>query len=209
MESDISFLCIADTHGAFSYYFPKSYIDGLLSQYKPNAVLVLGDCNLCDVKDIKSFFKDYPIYAICGNHDEPNLYTDNGISEIHGSVVEVNGVKILGWHGCVKYKEYQPYCFTQDESRSLALSMPSCDILISHDLPLRTVSDDRHIHAGLVGIYDYLTDRKCYLHLHGHIHDSELRTRINGVESISVYPMGYLQLNGESYSYQQIKPYSW
>ena len=206
MISAINLLCIADTHGAFSYYYPVSFVRELTSRINLNAVLLLGDLNLSDIKDVISCFRSLPVFAVCGNHDEPVLYTNNDIPEIHGKIVDVSGVRVLGWHGSVKYKEYQPFCFTQEESHELYLSMPSCDILVSHDMPLGKCPDRNNAHAGLIGITEYLNAGKCKLHLHGHIHESDLISKINGIDSISVYPMGVLKYNDGQYEYQCIDP---
>lgn len=113
-----------------------------LTSEKPDIALYLGDCSDGDVENVKEWLtsmgvgNDIPVYGIFGNHDTPSLLSRNGIENIHLKTVEVHGIRILGFGGCVKYKDNSSaVLYSQEESIQLLSQLPKCDILITHSNP--------------------------------------------------------------------------
>ena len=191
-KPELRVLCIADTHGAFKVYHPeKPVLPGEI-----DAVLLLGDIYEDDLFLIFQMFNGLPIYAVCGNHESPDMYTRHNVPVIHESTnAFIKNYTITGWSGTYCYKEGIPVSYDQKQGLQEEKKMPKADIFISHDVPYKAY--DKGLvdsHPGLIGIRQYLEHRKCKLHIHGHIHDSGHITRIKGIPSMCVYTMAYIKI---------------
>lgn len=196
---ELNVLLIADTHGCFEIFWKDD------EDLPPlDAVIILGDLEINDLNSILNRCKGVPVYAICGNHDTPELYKNPGVTYIHGIDVWINGYRIVGWHGSFKYKDTQDHCFNQAESEAFVDDLPSCDILITHDAAYGSrFSTDLVNHPGLKGIKKYLREMKPVIHLHGHLHNPGIE-EICGVPSVCVYKFGLLTVKDGQLSYKRL-----
>ena len=106
-------LVVTDGHGSL---YPED-----IPHCDADVCFLLGDLSLRDIAIVKEKIGNMPVYGILGNHDGFELYDRAGIENIHGKVVEVNGVKIAGMQGSLRYKdtEFFPF-YTDDESVEIA-----------------------------------------------------------------------------------------
>ena len=174
---DLKMLIIADSHGCLEESDLPSHIDA-------DVCFLLGDHSLQDIQIIKEKVVDIPIYGVLGNHDGFNLYDMCGIENVHGKVVEVNGVRIAGIQGSLRYKYSDMPLYTDEESVEIAENMDAADILISHDSPKYLHSTNDYAHSGLHGITRYCEKNNVPLNIHGHHHDNTKNVLENGTTSI-------------------------
>lgn len=175
----LKMLIITDTHGCLN---PSE-----IPQDKFDVCLLLGDLFKDDIMIIKEKIINIPIYGVLGNHDGFELYDKYGIENIHGKVVEVNGVRIVGIQGSLRYKYSDMPLYTDEESVEIAEKMEEADILISHDSPKYLHGDNDFAHSGLQGITRYCEKWNVPLNIHGHHHDNMRSVLENGTTSICCY----------------------
>lgn len=195
-EKHINMLCIADTHGCllFSANGIKEKLEKELND-GCDVVICLGDIRKDELRIINNIVKDrFPIIGIKGNHDDFNQFEEYpNIIDLNCKTIEINDVKIAGLSGCIKYKDNDDICYTQNESLKVIKEIPEADILITHAHMYRAndkYKSEYDCHIGLVGALKYFYDNKCFLNIHGHDHlNSELDTEIrkNNGKSIGVY----------------------
>lgn len=186
--NSINILVIADCH-----HLKEEEIEKVKNlQY--DVCLLLGDIsgNYLDM-----ILKNVPIekiYGILGNHDEYGLLESRNISNIHSKVINVNGVRILGFEGSSRYKIGNVPMYSQEESIRILRKCDIADILVSHDSPyqLYSKSNDK-AHCGLKGITKYLKKNKVYLNIHGHHHINTILKLNNDTNVIGVYRCGMIQ----------------
>jgi Icc-related predicted phosphoesterase len=183
-------LIIADTHGCLN---PED----IPSDHDTDVCLLIGDLSLQDIAMIKERVVEVPIYGVLGNHDGFGLYDICGIENIHGKVVEVNGVKIAGIQGSLKYKYSDMPLYTDEESIEIADLIPSADILISHDSPKNFHGDRDFAHSGLQGISHYCEKYNVPVNIHGHHHENVCGTLENGTRSICCYEAKVITISQE------------
>ena len=170
----VRLLCISDTHGCFRE--PDE-----IPPY--DAVILLGDHTFGDVEKILKVFPKDKMYGVLGNHDD-DWITKYGIEDLHGNKVEINGVSLIGFKGCVKYKEGISVAWEDEDSLSEISGFPRADVLISHDGTYRTDWD--YTHRGIYALTEYIYKNHVSMHLHGHIHRFEDNTLLNGTHQISL-----------------------
>ena len=173
-------LIIADTHGCLN---PND----IPQNHNADVCLLLGDLSKEDIAIIKEKVVGVPIYGVLGNHDGFELYDRYGIENIHGKVVEVNGVRIAGLQGSLRYKYSDMPLYTDEESVEIAEKMEEADILISHDSPKHLYGDNDFAHSGLQGITRYCEKYSVPLNIHGHHHENMRSVLENGTTSICCY----------------------
>lgn len=92
IDNSISLLIISDTHGTlneetfFEYLKNKNY----------DACIMLGDHYNRYIEVIVRNIDKTKLFGIKGNHDYDYL-SDYDIPNINGQIININGVKILGW----------------------------------------------------------------------------------------------------------------
>lgn len=184
----LSLLVIADTHRRLS----EEQLENLNSVRKNvDFVITLGDIPVESMAEIK------PDYGVLGNHDYINGIED--VADLHMTVREVESlnIKLGGFQGSSRYKAGNFVMYSQEESVGLLNSLGYCDILITHDSCIKeyykTHLSDIDAHSGLLGIDNYLEDKKPLLHIHGHHHKNIVEEKYN-VPSICVYGMVILSI---------------
>ena len=172
IDFNLKILIIADTHNCL---MEEAFVG-----YNADVCLLLGDLSDEDLYLIKHNITNMPIYGILGNHYGQKLYEKYNIENIHGKVIEINGVKIAGFSGSYKYKETDAALYTDKESLEIAANIPEADILISHDSPKYLYGKDNPTHCGLKGITRYLEKNQIPLNIHGHYHRRQKTKLKNG-----------------------------
>lgn len=169
-KHQVKILTIADLHGRLR---PKDINMEMFQEI--DAIIMLGDIDYRDYFILRNYIpEEIPVYGIRGNHDAQIQLEDYGIQDIHGKLIEVNGIRIVGWEGSLKYKP-SAVGFTQDESKDFAKMLikaygKNVDYLFSHDAPYNIDTVDT-AHKGLKGISEYMTKTRCK-NIHGHFHQS-------------------------------------
>ena len=176
-------LVISDTHGCFAEDMIPVNSQG---DVQADICLLLGDMSDRDVAIVDEFI-NIPKYGILGNHDGWDLYDRHGIENIHGKVIDFNGVRIAGLQGSIKYKYSDMPLYTDDESVEIADGMDSADILISHDSPKYLHGDRDFAHSGLRGITHFCEKWNVPLNIHGHHHVDLHNVLPNGTTSVGCY----------------------
>ena len=135
--------------------------------------------------------KYVPIKKICGilgNHDEYGLLESRNITNIHSKIINVNGIKILGFEGSSKYKTGNIPMYSQKESINILKKCDKADILVSHDAPYQLYAKSNDMaHCGLKGITKYLNKHRVFLNIHGHHHINTDFKLSNGTNVIGIY----------------------
>ena len=138
----MTFLIVTDCHGGL---YTKHLVNHdryaeNLGYDKPDVALFLGDNYFDDMEIVVKWLQnqnwDIPLLGVFGNHDSPTFLDRLGITNIHMKVVTVNGLRIGGFGGAVRYKAgHDDILFTQEESISLLNDLPKSDIFITHSNP--------------------------------------------------------------------------
>ena len=186
---NLRMLVITDTHGCLEK-------NDIPYNHRADVCLLLGDLSMQDIAIIKEQVIGIPIYGVLGNHDGFELYDRCGIENIHGKVIEVNGVRIAGMGGSLRYKDSPMPLYTDEESVEIAEGMEAADILISHDSPKYLHSDQDFAHSGLQGITRYCEKYNVPLNIHGHHHDPKKCVLANGTRSICCYKVQIIDTKG-------------
>lgn len=164
--SKLTMLCIADLH---------SYDDKeikAIQNMEYDVCFLLGDIPQKALSAIKKNVSK-PLFGVCGNHDEWNSLTSEGIKDINCKTISIAGYTVAGFGGSNRYKNGDYPMWTQKESVEITKMIPKADILITHDSPYKFFGNDE-AHKGLKGISKYISNNKPKLNLCGHYHDKNL-----------------------------------
>ena len=194
----IRLLVVADTHNVF----PGEAVKGAF-RYGVDACIILGDHTY---KDIYQLIQAAPpgmkIYGVLGNHDNPDMFNHFSnkwpdIMDISRKVVTVNGIRIAGMGGTLRYKNEQPGFNTQRDSVKFAKSVPEAYILIGHAAPVSF--DHSRVHSGLDGSLWYLYKHHIPYMLYGHNHDVRPMKSVllNGTNALCVYRAAVFEIGDE------------
>jgi len=186
--NSINILVIADCH-----HLKEEEIEKVKNlQY--DVCLLLGDISGNYLDMILKYVPIEKIYGILGNHDEYGLLESRNISNIHSKVINVNGVRILGFEGSSRYKTGNIPMYSQEESIKILRKCDIADILVSHDSPYQLYSKaNDKAHCGLKGITKYLKKNKIYLNIHGHHHINTVLKLNNDTNVVGVYRCAMIQ----------------
>lgn len=188
----LKLLFIADTHDCL--YYEEETLEYIKSIKNYDYCVLLGDHSVNDLQEILKIIPSNKIFGVLGNHDSWEKYSEYGINNIDGKVINVNGIRIAGISGSFKYKNSENYAlYTHEESIEIANKMGYADILISHD---KQFTKDNHspAHDGLKGITEYLYKNRVPLNIHGHLHEDSEQLLKNGTKSICLYKVRYMEL---------------
>lgn len=184
----LSLLLIADTHRRLS---EKQLENLTLVRKNVDFIITLGDIPVESMSEIK------PDYGVLGNHDYINGIED--VADLHMTIreIESSNIKLGGFQGSSRYKPGNFVMYSQEESIGLLNSLEYCDILITHDSCIKeyykTHLDYIDAHSGLLGIDNYLEEKRSLLHIYGHHHKDIVEEKYN-VPSICVYGMVILNI---------------
>ena len=121
-----------------------------------------------------------PVVYVHGNHDE--RYAQNppeGCINAEGHVVMVQGIRILGLGGSMRYRPDNPCMFSEEEMARRILQLRrelkgtgGFDILLAH-APVAGVGDQEDLpHRGFVCFGPLLSQYRPRVMFHGHVHQS-------------------------------------
>lgn len=189
-------LLIADTHSVRHEEW-----QGLLKT-NPSSfdfIAILGDVEAIFMRQLGETFPKKRIIGVLGNHDKKGKFDFYNIENIHGKIVEIDGVKVAGLEGSVRYKDNEKFpLYTQFEIINICKNLDYADIIISHNSPLGihdSYNTDRDIaHLGFQGLLYYIKDKKPIYCIHGHQHINKL-TKIEGVNVLGVHGASILDLD--------------
>ena len=192
MKKSLDILVISDTHNCLNN---NQEILNKLQLYKDtyDICLLLGDISGNDIEIILNYISTEKIYGILGNHDSLDKLDYYDITNIHGSVITINDVKIAGIQGSCKYKEGDYALYTHAESIKIAEEIEKADILISHDIPFVKNTNNK-AHDGLIGLTYYIYKNNIPINLHGHLHNNDIKYLKNGTKVIGVYGCELIKL---------------
>ncbi|QLB12252.1 Icc-related predicted phosphoesterase [Bisgaardia hudsonensis] len=189
-------LFAGDPHGSYSHLYP------FVKEQSGVALVILGDLQLTSAEELDNLSKYCDIWFIHGNHDSKTISAFDALwgtqwreRNIHGKVVEIQGVRIAGLGGVFRGQIWMPpnkplfldpihYCqYCQQEKiwrgglplRHRTSIFPSdietleqqqqADILITHEAPKP--------HPSGFKVINRLAEKMAVKHVfHGHHHDS-------------------------------------
>ncbi len=159
-----------------------------LERVEYDICFLLGDISGQYLDIILKYIDKNKTYGILGNHDEFGILEARGIRNIHCKLIELQGLKFLGFEGSNRYKKGNFPMFTQKEAIKLIKRCPKADILISHDSAYKLYADSKDLaHCGLKAITKYIKKNKPILNIHGHQHINSNKMLNKYTKVICVY----------------------
>jgi uncharacterized protein len=184
-----------------------------LRQKHPDIDLLIGcgDLPLYYLEFLVSAL-DAPLLFVRGNHDLAPQYTLDGRvlsgvqggTDIHGRIVEVEGLLVGGLEGSMRYRPDAPFMYTEAEMRlevvrllpallfNRLLHGRALDILVTHSPPFRIHDNQDLAHTGFKVFRSVIRLFGPRYLLHGHIHvyrpDVPRVTAFYNTNVINVYP---------------------
>lgn len=192
LPNEIKILAITDTHG----YIPESF--QIIKDLNYDVCFLLGDLTQSDIDVLKPLLHLGKTYGVIGNHNYLNFLQDNDIQDIHGKVIEINGIKFTGWGGSIQYKKSIELGFDGFEgidSHYFASQLPKADVLISHDGPRRNTLNTSH--SGIAGISEYIQLNNVKFNIHGHLHQNT-KNKIENCIDICIFRAALINETGIS-----------
>lgn len=189
INTSLKLLIIADCHHLKEDEIQK------VKNLEYDICILLGDINCNYLDMILKYVPNEKIYGILGNHDEFGVLESRNIINIHEKIINIKGIKILGFQGSSRYKTGEYPMFTQKESINILKKCEQADILVSHDAPFELYCKSNDMaHCGLKGITKYLKKNKVFLNIHGH-HHINTQLSLNKVTNvIGVYRCAIISL---------------
>jgi uncharacterized protein len=178
---------------------PVIYSENFPKNLKPfDLILSAGDMPGHVLEFIATKQTIQPVYVI-GNHgnafiraaDTDEVRLPGGCINIHGKVIEHQGVLIAGIEGSARYRP-GPHQYTEAQYSWLVASMApklafnkmtkgrAVDILLTHAPPKGPHEGEDYPHRGIPAFNRFLEQWKPKLHVHGHVH-------LNGVNAPREY----------------------
>ena len=117
------------------------------------------------------------LYYVLGNHDSHYRQSPpEGCDCIDGKLVVVNGLRILGLGGCLRYHP-DDIQYTEKEMRKRIKSLKSSirkaggvDIVVTHTPPRGLGDAEDNAHLGFEAFHEILDEYAPRYWLHGHVH---------------------------------------
>lgn len=166
------------------YVHPFVYRDGF-PQGVPDVDMVLA------AGDLPGYYLEYlatklpvPVLYVPGNHENEYINEGDrriparGVTNIHGKVLTVAGLRIAGWGGVPRYREDGKGQYSELQARwglgVLALrARKGVDVLLTHAPPTGPHAGHDYAHRGCAAIQTFMDRRHPRLVVHGHIHEYE------------------------------------
>lgn len=141
-------------------------------------------------------FSRRPVLYVPGNHDARYVSSPpEGCDSVDGKLVTVNGLRILGLGGSIRYNSESPYQYTQSEMRRRVkkLWLPlrrsgGFDILLTHAGAYGIGDGEDYAHTGFEA-FNELIDRwspRYFIHGHTHLNYSSKYQRLSSYGSTTV-----------------------
>lgn len=167
---------------------------------------------------------DAPLVYVRGNHDAGPQYTIDGRTltavqggtNLHGQIINVNGLVIAGLEGSMRYRPNAPLMYSETEMRWEALRLlprliwhrlrydRAVDIFVTHSPPQGIHDRPDLAHTGFRVFRTIIRYFRPRYFLHGHIHvyrqDVQRVTQVGKTTVINVYPYRLLELDTNDWS---------
>jgi Icc-related predicted phosphoesterase len=183
--------------------------DALYTHFRPEAwrkvdlVVSCGDLPPTYL-DLLATTLAVPVVYVRGNHDWSYAAEEYaGCENAHGRIVEVKGVRIAGFEGCVRYNT-QEYQYTERqmarivrkvERRARRAGTP--DILLTHAPPKGPHEGSDRVHQGFACFTQAIELWRPAYAVHGHTHQYERIepvTELGDTTLINAYPYRMFQI---------------
>ena len=166
-------------------------------KYDIDYCFCLGDISLGFLITLKRIFNDN-IYGILGNHDRFDYLSLANITNMNQTIIELDGLSILGLSGSWKYKDGDHILLSDKESIDIMNQFKQVNILFSHDT-YKDFDKTRWSHQGLLGITKYLTpkifsSKYVDINIHGHNHKKH-NTMFKKTNVIGVFPFAIITID--------------
>jgi Icc-related predicted phosphoesterase len=128
-----------------------------------------------------------PLFYVRGNHDEAYKELPPGGEDLHGRLIEYNGLSFYGLEGSIRYNN-SPIQWTEGEMSRMVLSAglrlryrrmrygAGVDVLVTHS-PARGIHDAEDVsHQGFKALLRFMEWYRPRYMLHGHVHTYDRRT---------------------------------
>lgn len=164
-------LLLADKESSYLWdYYQPGKLDGI------DLILSSGDLKSSYLTFLVTMGKA-PLLYVHGNHDGHYDYKPpEGCECIEDRIVNINGLRILGLGGSMRYNG-GPYQYTDKEMarriRKLRLKLllsGGVDIVVTHAPPRDFGDGDDYAHRGFESFLPFLDKYKPKYLIHGHIH---------------------------------------
>ena len=192
------------------YVHPFVYRSGF-PQGVPDVDLVLA------AGDLPGYYLEYlatklpvPVLYVPGNHENEYINEGDGripargVTNIHGKVVTVAGLKIAGWGGVPRYRadgegQYGPFQAKMGLGMLAFRARKGVDILLTHAPPTGPHAGQDYAHRGCGCIQKFMDRRHPKLVVHGHIHEYEgkkldYKDESSGAEVMNAYGYRIVEL---------------
>ena len=192
------------------YVHPFVYRSGF-PQGVPDVDLVLA------AGDLPGYYLEYlatklpvPVLYVPGNHENEYINEGDGripasgVTNIHGKVVSVAGLKIAGWGGVPRYRadgegQYGPFQAKMGLGMLAFRARKGVDILLTHAPPTGPHAGQDYAHRGCGCIQKFMDRRRPKLVVHGHIHEYEgkkldYKDESSGAEVMNAYGYRIVEL---------------
>ena len=187
-------LAVADEESKYLYDY---YHPGKLSNF--DLIIGCGDLSE-DYLEFLVTLADCPLVYIHGNHDENHKRIPSGCICIDDKLVEIGGLRIVGFGGSRKYREGK-YMYTERQMQSRIRKLwfrikwhKGFDILVTH-APARHLNDLETVpHRGFECFNTLLGKYHPKLFVHGHVH----RTYNHNIPQRTIHD-GTLVINASGY----------
>lgn len=170
-----------------------------------------------------------PLVYVRGNHDAGPQYTVDGRTltsvqggvDLHGRIVNIDGITVAGLEGSMRYRPNAPLMYNEIEMRWEALRMlpqllwrrlrygRAVDFFVTHAPPYDIHDRPDLAHKGFRVFRTIIRYLKPRYFLHGHIHvyrqNAQRVTEVDETTVINVYPYRLLELDRKEWRLGAIK----
>lgn len=152
---------------------------------KADVLLSCGDVYDQVILEAAQAYACNHIFAVKGNHDTSQAFPAP-ILDLHLKVREVAGVSFGGLCGSWKYKPRGRFLYEQSDVQAYLGSMPSVQVLLSHNSPRGIHDREDGVHHGFEALRAYIEKSRPGYVFHGHQHRNA-ESRLFGSTVIGVY----------------------
>ena len=148
---------------------PSKSILSLVKENSVELICTLGDLDFFALQELEKI-NDIPKIGVYGNHCSGQYFDSLGIKNLHLQTFEYKGLVFGGFEGSLRYKESSyAKMYTQEESQTLLKDFSRVDVMLAHSPPFGINDEkDSTSHQGLIGLKEYVENKKPKYFLHGH-----------------------------------------
>ena len=166
-------LLVADEEAPYLWdYYQPGRLEGV------DVILSCGDLKQ-EYLEFLVTMANVPLYYVAGNHDKGYVnFPPEGCESIDDRLVQVNGLRILGLGGCIRYNP-GPYQYTEKEMEARVKRLDrkirkagGVDIVITHAPPLGHGDAPDPAHRGFACFLSLMDRYRPQYLAHGHVHQS-------------------------------------